>query len=34
MPELQAAAAVGQGTLMQTYEYLFDNYNQLIAQFF
>ena len=32
MPELQAAAAVGQGTLMQTYEYLFDNYNQLIAQ--
>ena len=32
MSQLQAAAAIGQGTLMQTYEYLFDNYDQLIAQ--
>jgi glutamate 5-kinase len=32
MSQLQAAAAIGQGTLMQTYEYLFDNFDQLIAQ--
>jgi glutamate 5-kinase len=30
--ELQAAAAVGQGILMQTYEFFFNNYNQHIAQ--
>jgi glutamate 5-kinase len=32
MSQLQAAAAIGQGTLIQTYEYLFDNYEQLVAQ--
>lgn len=32
MPELQAAAAIGQGILMQTYEFFFDNYEQPIAQ--
>ena len=30
--ELQAAAAVGQATLMQTYEIFFNNYGQTIAQ--
>ena len=30
--ELQAAAAVGQGILMQTYEFFFNNYEQPIAQ--
>jgi len=32
MPQLQAAAAIGQGILMQTYEYFFDSYGQPIAQ--
>ncbi len=32
MPQLQAAAAIGQGILMQTYEYLFNNYDQPVAQ--
>jgi glutamate 5-kinase len=32
MPQLQAAAAIGQGILMQTYEFFFDNYEQPIAQ--
>lgn len=32
MMELQAAAAVGQGILMQTYEFFFNNYQQPIAQ--
>ena len=32
MPQLQAAAAIGQGILMQTYEYFFTNYGQPIAQ--
>jgi len=32
MPQLQAAAAIGQGILMQTYEYFFNNYEQPIAQ--
>ena len=32
MQELQAAAAVGQGILMQTYEFFFNNYEQPIAQ--
>ena len=32
MPQLQAAAAIGQGILMQTYEYFFDSYAQPIAQ--
>ena len=32
MPQLQAAAAIGQGILMQTYEYFFNNYGQSIAQ--
>jgi glutamate 5-kinase len=32
VPQLQAAAAIGQGILMQTYEYFFDNYNQIMAQ--
>ena len=32
MPQLQAAAAIGQGILMQTYEYFFDSYDQPIAQ--
>jgi glutamate 5-kinase len=30
--ELQAAAAIGQGILMQTYEFFFNNYGQPIAQ--
>jgi glutamate 5-kinase len=30
--ELQAAAAIGQGILMQTYEFFFDHYGQPIAQ--
>jgi glutamate 5-kinase len=30
--ELQAAAAIGQGILMQTYEFFFNNYEQPIAQ--
>lgn len=32
IPQLQAAAAIGQGILMQTYEYFFNNYGQPIAQ--
>ena len=32
VPELQAAAAVGQGHLMQTYEFFFNNYEQPVAQ--
>jgi glutamate 5-kinase len=32
MPQLQAAAAIGQGILMQTYEYFFDSYDQPVAQ--
>lgn len=32
MPEIQAAAAVGQGILMHTYEKLFGEYSQLVAQ--
>lgn len=32
LQELQAAAAVGQGILMQTYEFFFNNYEQPIAQ--
>jgi glutamate 5-kinase len=32
LKELQAAAAVGQGILMQTYEFFFNNYEQPIAQ--
>ncbi len=32
MPQLQAAAAVGQGLLMQTYEFFFSNYEQPVAQ--
>lgn len=32
MPQLQAAAAIGQGILMQAYEYLFNNYDQPVAQ--
>ena len=28
----QAAAAVGQGILLQTYEQLFDSYNRIVAQ--
>lgn len=32
MSKLQAAAAVGQGILMQTYEQYFDKYGQSIAQ--
>lgn len=32
MPQLQAAAAIGQGIMMQTYEYFFNNYGQPIAQ--
>ena len=31
-PEKQAAAAVGQGILLQTYEQLFDSYNRIVAQ--
>jgi glutamate 5-kinase len=30
--QLQAAAAIGQGLLMQTYEYFFSNYDQPVAQ--
>jgi glutamate 5-kinase len=30
--ELQAAAAIGQGILMQTYEFFFNNYGQPVAQ--
>jgi len=32
MPEIQAAAAVGQGILMHTYEKLFGEYGQIVAQ--
>jgi len=32
MEELQAAAAIGQGILMQTYEFFFNHYGQPIAQ--
>jgi glutamate 5-kinase len=32
VPQLQAAAAIGQGLLMQTYEFFFENYEQPIAQ--
>jgi glutamate 5-kinase len=32
MEELQAAAAIGQGILMQTYEFFFNNYGQPVAQ--
>jgi len=32
MGELQASAAIGQGLLMQTYEFFFNNYDQPIAQ--
>ncbi|MBD3206238.1 glutamate 5-kinase [Candidatus Bathyarchaeota archaeon] len=32
MDELQAAAAIGQGILMQTYEFFFNHYDQPIAQ--
>jgi glutamate 5-kinase len=32
MAELQAAAAIGQGILMQTYEFFFNHYGQPIAQ--
>ena len=32
MDELQASAAIGQGLLMQTYEFFFNNYEQPIAQ--
>lgn len=32
MPQLQAAAAIGQGILMHTYEYFFNNYGQPVAQ--
>lgn len=30
--DLQAAAAIGQGILMQTYEFFFNNYGQAVAQ--
>jgi glutamate 5-kinase len=32
VPQLQAAAAIGQGILMHIYEYFFNNYGQPIAQ--
>ena len=32
MPEKQALAAIGQGVLMHTYEKLFSEYNQVVAQ--